>query len=370
MTFLQFRSLQTTALGGVLMLLPALGHAQQTFGSETTFNFYGHLNIGVLTVDDGVDTDSILTDNDNSNSRFGFTIDTKLNNGNDLRFQFETAIGLTGSGQASPQNDDFDIDPRITDLRRFDLIYTTQQYGRFYIGQGSTATDGIAERDLSQTSVVTYSSLQDRAGGLAFRLADGTLSNVSVGQAFSAFDGGRRFRVRYDTPKYAGFTFSGSYGTEVLAENDNREFTDFGVSYAHDTDQITFQAALGFAQATDSPDLLAGSASVLHKPTGLNFTLAAGENQESDANYYYAKVGIVRDWFGIGNTAIAVDFTEGNNFNSVGSESESTAISIVQKVDRWNTELFASYRTFSLDDESEASFQDLDTTFIGARWSF
>jgi len=146
--------------------------------------------------------------------------------------------------------------------------------------------------------------------------------------------------------------------------------TALGVPYAHDTDQITFQAALGFAQATDSSDLLAGSASGVHKPRGLNFTLAAGENQESDANYYNAKVGIVRDWFGIENTATVIDFTEGNNFNSVGSESESTAISIVQKVDRWNTELFASYRTFSFDDESEASFQDLDTTFIGARWSF
>lgn len=363
------RFVQSIVWAGAFIALPVLGQAQQTFDTKSEFNFYGHLNIGVLTVDDGTGSDSILTDNDNSNSRFGFTYDTTFDSGNTVRFQFETAIGLTGSSGATPSNDDFDIDPRITDLRRFDLQFTTKK-GKFYLGQGSTSTDGIAERDLSGTGVATYSSIADLAGGNTFRLGDGSQSSVRINQAFSAFDGGRRFRVRYDTPSVSGFVFSGSFGTEVLADNDDREFTDFGVSYKASTDQFNFQAALGFSHVSGGSETVAGSASAIHTPTGLNLTIAAGNNQDTDASYVYVKAGILGDWSKVGSTALSVDYTEASDFASAGSDSSSTAVSVVQKVDRWNTEMYATYRTYEFSDTSGTSFQDIDATLIGARWKF
>ncbi|MEP4198204.1 MAG: porin [Aliishimia sp.] len=367
MTSILHRSLSATALGGALAMLPALVSAQQT---DDGFNVYGHLNLGVLTVDDGVSTDSIFTDNDNSNSRVGFTYDKTFETGNKLRFHFETAIGLTGSSGATASNDDFDIDPTRRDIRRVDLQYTVGNVGKFYIGQGSTATDGIAENDLSKTGVITYSSVQDLAGGNAFRLADGSVSNVRINQAFSAFDGGRRFRVRYDTPNFNGFTFSGSFGTEVLARNDDREFTDLAATYKGGFADFDFVAGLGYASINNGAETVAGSASIFHKPTGLNFTLAAGENLDTNADSLYVKAGIVRDWFSIGETALAIDYTRGRDFVSAGSESDSYAISAVQKIDNLNTEIFATFRTYEFSDTSGSSFQDIDTSFVGARWRF
>jgi hypothetical protein len=354
-------------VGGALLLLPALVHAQD---ASSPFKFYGQINLGVLTVDDGVSSDSIFTDNDNSNSRIGFTYDTEFSNGNQLRFNFETAIGLTGSSGVTASNDNFTLDPRQTDLRKFELIYTTQ-VGKFSFGQGSVATDGIAEQDLSKTSVITYSSLQDIGGGNTFRLSDGTVSSVRINQAFSAFDGGRRLRLRYDTPAFAGFTVAASYGIEVLTEGDNRDFSDISVTYKGALGDFNTVAGIGYASISDGgAETVIGSASIFHNPTGLNFTIAAGQNQASDANYVYLKAGIVREWLPIGETAIAIDYTDGSNFVSNGSSSDSAAISVVQKVDKWNTELFASYRTFGFDDTSGSSFRDVDTTFFGARWKF
>lgn len=367
MTSSKLKILTPYVFASAVAILPATLHAQD---AESRFNFYGQINLGVLSVDDGVESDTIFTDNDNSNSRIGYTYDWVLNGGNKLRFHFESALGLSGSARASATNDNFDVDFRRTELRRFDFQYTTARYGKFYVGQGSTATDGIAEEDLSRTGVISYSSITDVGGGVTFRLADGSASTVRVGNTFSNFDGARRFRVRYDTPSFSGFTVSTSFGTEELARNDDREFTDIAVRYAGEFGDFKIAAGLGHISVSGGDDTTAGSFSMLHNPTGLNLTLAAGENHDSDASYTYVKGGIVRDWFPIGYTAISLDYTDGSDFVSRGSETESIGLAVVQKVDKWNTEIFALYRTYEFSDTSGASYQDVDAIFVGARFRF
>jgi hypothetical protein len=44
-------------------------------------------------------------------------------------------------------------------------------------------------------------------------------------------------------------------------------------------------------------------------------------------------------------------------------------VAVVQRLDAYNTELYATHRTYDFDDPS-ASYQDLDVTFVGARWKF
>ena len=61
------------ALG--LASLPALAQAQE----GPVWDVYGQLNFGVLSVDDGEDTNTTFIDNDNSNSRVGLTMTQALN---------------------------------------------------------------------------------------------------------------------------------------------------------------------------------------------------------------------------------------------------------------------------------------------------
>ena len=40
---------------------------------------------------------------------------------------------------------------------------------------------------------------------------------MTIGDAFTNYDGPRRVRVRYDTPAYANFTFATAYGRDLLS---------------------------------------------------------------------------------------------------------------------------------------------------------
>lgn len=350
-----------------LILAPGIAAAQDANGPE--FEFYGQLNIGVLSVDDGSNTSTSITDNDNSNSRFGLILKQGLSNGDEVRFHFETAIGLTGSSSISGSNNDFDFDYTRSELRKFELIYNSKRIGKFSFGQGSIATDSTAEADFSGTSVIAYSSINDQAGSQGFRLSDGTLSGVSVGNSFSAFDGSRRFRARYDTPNFNGLSLGVSAGTEVLARGVNGEFYDIGLTYDKDFGDVKLAGRIGYSFRDGDEEFLLGSTSVLHDPTGLSLTVAAGQEQIGDAEYVYIKGGFQQDFFAFGRTHFSVDYYEGDDFAFSGSDSSSVGIAVVQKIDKANLELYASYRTFELDGDSR-NFDDLDVTFVGARYKF
>ncbi|MFK7837698.1 MAG: porin [Sulfitobacter sp.] len=349
-----------------LLLTTSLASAQDA-GPE--WDFYGHLNLGVISVDDGFDTNTSLSDNDNSNSRVGVIFKQGLQNGGEFRFHFETAIGLTGSSSISGDNNDFEAEYRRRELRKFEIIYDTARIGKFSFGQGSIATDSAAEADFSGTSVIAYSSLQDQAGSQQFRLTNGALAGVSVGNAFSAFDGGRRFRVRYDTPTFNGFGFAVSAGQEVLAEGNDDEFYDVGLTYDRDYGAYKVAGRLGYSIRGSNEELVLGSAAILHEPTGLSLAVAGGRQQEGDASYVYVKGGLQRDWFDFGRTHLSVDFYEGEDFFGTGSDSSSVGLAVVQKVDKQNLELYASHRVYDVT-AGGRSFEDLNVTFVGARWKF
>ncbi|MGJ8625962.1 MAG: porin [Sulfitobacter sp.] len=356
------------ALSGALVAA-SLPFAVQAQDSGPTVDFYGQLNLGIINVDDGFGSQSAFTDNDNSNSRIGLIYKQGLANGGEFRLHFESALGLTGSSSISRGNDDFEGNFRRTDLRKFELIYQTPNIGTFSIGQGSIATDGSAEADFSGTSVIAYSSLQDQAGSQQFRLSTGANAGTTVGNAFSAFDGSRRFRIRYDTPTYNGFGLAVSAGEEVLARGNDGEFYDIGLKYDKDYGDFKVAGRLGYSIRDSAEELLLGSVAVLHEPTGLNLAVAAGRQQQGDDNYVYVKGGIRRDWLSYGETALSVDYYQGDDFQTAGSESTSYGIAAVQKLDAYGVELFASYRRYEFENAGP-QIEDIDVTFVGARWKF
>ncbi|AXI43403.1 porin [Sulfitobacter sp. SK011] len=351
------------------VIAASLPFAVQSQETGVSIDFYGQLNLGIISVDDGFGSESAFTDNDNSNSRVGVIYKQGLSNGGEFRLHFESALGLTGSSSISRGNDDFKENFRRTDLRKFELIYQTPNIGTFSIGQGSIATDGSAEADFSGTSVIAYSSLQDQAGSQQFRLSTGANAGTTVGNAFSAFDGSRRFRVRYDTPTYNGFGLAVSAGEEVLARGNDGEFYDLGLKYDKDYGAYKVAGRLGYSIRDSAEELLLGSVAILHEPTGLNLAVAGGRQQQGDDNYVYVKGGLKRDWFAFGETAVSLDYYQGDDFQTSGSESTSYGIAAVQKLDAYGVELYASYRRFEFENAGP-QIEDIDVAFVGARWKF
>jgi predicted porin len=97
--------------------------------------------------------------------------------------------------------------------RKLEVFASSKRLGTLTMGQGSTASDGMTESDLSGTDLVGYSAVADSGAGLSFATANtGAITgNPTVGGAFDNLDGlSRDDRLRYDTPNMKGLVLSTS----------------------------------------------------------------------------------------------------------------------------------------------------------------
>jgi hypothetical protein len=94
-----------------------------------------------------------------------------------------------------------------------------------------------------------------------------------------------------------------------------------------------------------------------------------------DSTFWYAKLGLLRSFVAWGDTAASIDYYSGDDFgidDEAGvrnSSSESWALALVQNIDRYNTQLWLTYRAYDYSDNS-ASYEDSSALFGGARFSF
>lgn len=340
-----------------------------THPSGATVKFYGQIVPTYQSVDDGEQTYDSVVDNSNSSSRVGMWVDVP-NGENLLRFNLEVSLGLKNTADTSQTEDEDWIDWQRTDIRKLEGVYSGN-FGAIWFGQGSMATDGAAEIDNSGTSLAGYANLPDTAGGFEFR--DGAaLSGISIGDVFKDFDGGRRFRIRYDTPDFSGFTFSAAYGQEVLAEDDDADYYDAALRYAYQNDMIEADAALGYAWKNDedTTEQLIASGSLTHLPSGMNLTLATGDGKDDAGSYGYVKLGWSGDLWDYGKTAVSIDYFDGSDYVSAGSESKSWGVQAVQTFAEQNIDAYIGYREFAYDDETDADYQDMSAFLMGMRWKF
>ncbi|SCZ71552.1 porin [Epibacterium ulvae] len=369
-------TLKHTALAALLTTVaaaPAFAGPTYENASGGTFTFYGHFNLFLQSVDDGEQTFDRLVDNNALNSRVGFRLSQPLGE-NTLRFQFETALGLRSSSAFGQGDSGSNVDWDRTDLRRIDFALDTPKYGTFSFGQGSTAADGAAEVDFSGTDIIGGPAVDDFAGGFAFRTSAGDLSGVTVGSSIIDLDGGRLGRVRYDTPTFGGFRFAASFGTDILAENNDREVFDISLRYNND-DLGDFRIAGALAatwdEQTGREDIqdVIGSLAVEHKPTNVSVALAAGD-RDIGGDYAYVKLGYAVNALSVGESSFFIDYYDGSDTVTDGDSAESWGIGVVQDIDKLNLEAYLSYREYSYDDTSGTDFQDLDVVIAGARWRF
>lgn len=353
----------------LLILLGANSAGAQTFENATggSVRFYGQTSPSYLSFDDGGVSTGNLVDNANSNTRLGFVIEQPAWGGN-LVLTFETALGFVQSSEVSQIFTPSALAWERTDLRKFEAAYSGD-FGKFTIGQGSMATDGVATRDVSGTALAGSVTVPDVAGAFAFREDSGLLSGTTISDAFKDFDGGRRFRARYDTPNYEGFSIAVAYGRNILSESDDKDYYDIGLVWSGTAGAFELAAATGYAWEKDdvTNERYAGSVSMLHSPTGLNLSLSAG-GDPNGGTYGYAKVGWKGDLIAAGPSAFSFDYYDGNDLAEDDSSSRAFGLSVVQTITEMDMEVYVGYRGYSYDDAG--SYQDADSFLLGARYTF
>lgn len=342
------------------------------FRDITSWYFYGQANEGLLSFDDGSTTsDYGIVANGNAVSRAGFNLITDYDNGWTFFANFEVGF-LASPAREQTQTGSSRIDDGSdrTETRKLEASITTARGDRFWVGQGSMASDGSSEHDLSGTALVATSNVANTGGGL-FRFGDGTLSGVSTAAAYNNYDGlGRQLRLRYDTPEANGFSFRASYGTDVV-NNNKGNLQDVALTYAGNVAGRNVSGGLAYSHDKfRDAETLSGSVSALDPDSGVSLTAAAAlRRQERQSDFLYVKLGLQRDWLSQGTTALSIDRYRGSDIVANGSISSSWGIAAVQRLDDWNTDLLFSMRRYDFDN-STADFRRGIATMVGMRIGF
>ncbi|MBW1641973.1 MAG: porin, partial [Deltaproteobacteria bacterium] len=323
----------------------------------------GQVNQLIMWADNGVDNDIFIGDNENSSTRLRFTGSQKFNGVTaGIRIEFDVERNLSSTFDI-PNTGDGTF--RLLD-RWFDATFAGT-FGKVSLGKGSGAADGTAEADLSGTTVITYSGVNDTAGGFTFinRTTD-LPSGTTVGDTRSNFDGlGRNSRLRYDTPKFAGFSFAGSFTNGNAMEVSGLytgKFDSFG----------TLVAALGYVDTNERGATeftqWGGSVSWL-APFGLNVTLSVGQRDPDAAGSVKADNGYVKVGWKFGSIhAASVEYGLTKDLDLRNDKSKNYGLAYVIKP--WKSvEFYAAARLYELDRRG-ASLDDISQIMAGTRIKF
>jgi hypothetical protein len=330
---------------------------------KVSLTVYGQVNEAVIFWNDGQERNAYVVSNNNSRSRFGFRGDAKITSDVSAGYLMEIGVRYANSTARSQNADGAGGNSSSLDIRHSAWYLDSKSLGRVWVGQTSTATDGITEINLANIN----SGNADISGwnNSFFLRGSGTLkSGITWGNLQSQWnnnvgEGDRQATVRYVSPTFAGFIASASFSEDDKLDAALRyagEFSGFrlaaGIGYQKATDfnsnanggcsngarvaptGTLIQATSNAAVSDVNCSALGMSASVMHTPTGIFVTGAYGESKDknlsavaakeaflgpvSDKNKMFSvQAGIEQKWFGLGKTTVWGEYVKSTTGNSL-----------------------------------------------------
>jgi hypothetical protein len=198
--------------------------------------------------------------------------------------------------------------------------------------------------------------------------------------------------VRYDTPTFAGFSASASWGED--------DFWDMALRYAGEHHGFKFAIAAAYDESTDSNGTGGAGAPVdgdlnyfqigaylQHIGTGLFLYGAYGDFEQNgptaattgDGESWYIKGGIRGKWHALGATIPYIEYWEAQGDDGVAavagvgnsSEMQEWGAGIVQEIDAAAMSVWFKYRNFEFDDnDPTTSFEDFNEYTFGGLINF
>ena len=354
----------------------------------------GWVNEAVFFWDDGVERNAYVGTNELEQSRFRVTGDAKISE--DWTAGYILEVGANGVGSKSFDQDN--TGNTAISVRKSAWFVSSKTLGKLTLGRFDTATyhlidnlDTTLTRNVSdfEAAGIALGAFKIRSNG-AFvgttKWTDimGGFNNGTPGQS------GLRNTARYDTPEFAGFTASASWG-----EDDQWETA---LRYKGDIGDFKLAAAIGYGESTD-PSSNGGQcnagngdcqwwgagALVSHSPTGLylyggyahnNLDLKPAQVADDNADTWYLQGGIERKWNDLGKTNIFVEYRNddvGVSQKALSSNLDFWAAGIAQNIENADLTLYALYRHSDGDITTGAGKIGLDAfdmVITGAKMNF
>jgi len=289
---------------------------------------------------------------------------TYIEMGNNTNNSQSSSIGASGDVNGAALSD------RFAEIR-----LTSKTMGKLYMGQGSSASDGVSESDLSGTGIISLNGSGTLASGAEVFQSGGADTaggnGGTVSSNFNSFDGNsRQSRIRYDTPKFGGL--------QVSIGHSNTDEWGVALRYAAKIGGMSVKAAIAHTDqthtSTTGTTFNHGSVSVLF-PQGISLSFgAADQDTESgtfldDEQWRYAKIGYKFKGSNTGETRLFAEISQNDDATAAGNEAEYIGFGIIQIVEPIGAEVFASYRQFSLD-TTGTDPDDVTSLLGGIRFAF
>lgn len=354
------------ALEKRVQALEKSGGGQYIARSKKTMNLVisGQFNEMVQMRDNSQTSAVKFSGNGESETRFRIVGTGKLTD--DVSVKTTLELGDNSSSTQAIDSNALTNDQGAFNVRQMQLALSSKSLGTLSFGDASLATDGYhGYGDMSGTGLV-QSAGNAMIGAEPFKNSATGANSGITGAVFANLDAGRTDNIGYDSPRFGGFQFV----TSMANEDDH----NFGLNFGGDFGGVKIKAALAYdvLHATSDNATLNGSIGIL-LPMGLSATISgASEDRDTgvaERDRTYVKVGYMFTGSEIGQTRLAIDWSQNDAGNANSDEGERWSIGVVQVVEPLGAEVYAAYHNFSAD-RTGVSIDDIDIVTAGMRVSF
>jgi hypothetical protein len=268
----------------------------------------------------------------------------------------------------------------------------SDELGKVSVGKQSSAADNQAILPDGSGSLVVANYVMYDVNAFAIRNKAGALTPINWGSIASCYplnggggvagdcDGYPSNNVRYDSPTFAGFSMSASWGEDDAWAVSGR--------YAGEWNSIKVAAAVAYNESNDTngpgglsqPNGFDGAgfqvgAYIEHVPTGLfvygayskefvnSTTGVLAFDNKPEGDQFYIKAGIRQRWTPLGHTIFYGEYGQNNDRMNVAnfaagitkSELQQYGVGVVQEVDAAAMSLWLSWRHYNADVTCDAA---------------
>jgi hypothetical protein len=351
-------------------------------GNDNSVTISGSLNRALMYADNGTANDWSNVDGGTDNSRLRILVSGKLTDSIDVGGVWEANLPISNSqGLTSNQGADDGATTNADQafkFRKTEVTFTHATMGKLSIGQSSTASDNKPSLD---GTVNNNAGISHGGGMMVFDKTANANTAVTSGAAFASYFGGRKDRVRYDTPSIMGIKGSAAMGDD--------SFWDVGLTYGATYGDIQIAAAAQYANlGTDSSTTATSKKTHGSNQYGVGLALkhasglSAGAHWGEEGGNSNAANGIAGHSWGVeagyttsavsnlGATAFSVIYTAADATFIDDYEAETVSFHVKQSMPS-GVDVYASYENASFEDNNAGTaLEDLSVFLIGTKLSF
>jgi len=341
-------------------------------GNDNDVTISGALNRALMYADNGKANDWSNVDGGTDNSRLRILVKGQLTESVKVGGVWEANLPIS-SAQGFTSNQGTDSGATTTSdngfgFRKTEITFTHATMGKLSIGQSSTSSDNKPSLDGTTNN---NAGITHGGGMMVFDKTANANTTVTAGGAFSSYFGGRKDRVRYDTPSIMGFKASASMGDDA--------FWDTGLTYGMTYGDVKIAAAAQYASlGTDTPANQYGVGLALKHSSGLSAgahwgeeggnsnaaSAVAGHSWGVEAGYATSAIS------NLGSTAFSVVYTAADATETDDFEAETVSFHVKQSLPA-GVAVYASYEQASFEDNNAATnLDDLTVFLVGTKLSF